>query len=231
MLWVMVVLGCLFFSNSVQAHSRSQTRVVHLIATKSRLECYVNFLLPKGRKSAFWIRMFDRDRNRKLDPGEQLLLGQALAKRYLQRFSATLNQTQLRWRLREVQNSRLRGNSLRGSYAWDYRFSAVIRASPLGRYRLSIRFPLLYAKEQIPLALLLLGGQTLLKTSTSYVLLKKSKPRAICRMESKRPTCFFAWHVEKEEKLGKKQVTTKSKRPTTKTATTKPTTNNIKHLD
>lgn len=177
------------------AHELLQARVVHILVTSSRIECYVNLLLPKTGKAQLWKRLFDRNRNRKLDAGERLLLGKFLAKRYVSKFVVTLNGVQQTLVLREVQNSRLRGNPKRGRYAWDYRFSVKDPDVSEDTNTMSLKMPVLFAKEMIPVAVVPMGNIKLLATTTSYLLRKKGRARAICRLDQKRDSCSFSWET------------------------------------
>lgn len=185
--------GSVGFASSSQAHTLVQARVVHILVAKHRVEFYVNFLMPKRGKALLWKRLYDRNRNGKLEPGERQLLGQFFAKRYLSRFSLWLDGTKLTMKLREVQNSRLRGNPARGSYAWDYRFSAIQPGFEGSSHKLKLEIPILFEKEMIPVALATMDGQTLKGTPSSYLLRSKGGVRSVCRIDRKRQTCLFAW--------------------------------------
>ncbi|TNE48198.1 MAG: hypothetical protein EP343_16430 [Deltaproteobacteria bacterium] len=196
LLWVwcvVLVVGGLGSTSTCQAHTLVQARVVHILVAKKRVEFYVNFLMPKRGKAILWKRLYDRNRNGKLEPGEQQMLGEFFAKRYLSRFSLWLDGAKLTMKLREVQNSRLRGNPARGSYAWDYHFSAVQPDYVGSSHKLKLSIPILFEKEMIPVALASVDSQTLKATSSSYLLRRKTKTRAVCRMDRKRQSCLFAW--------------------------------------
>ncbi len=181
------------FVSSSRAHTLVQVRVVHILVAKHRVEFYVNFLMPKRGKAILWKRLYDRNRNGKLEPGERQLLGQFFAKRYLSRFFLWLDGTKLKMKLREVQNSRLRGNPARGSYAWDYRFSAIQPGFEGSSHKLKLEIPILFEKELIPVALASMDGQILKGTPSTYLLRSKGKTRSVCRIDRKRQTCLFAW--------------------------------------
>lgn len=177
----------------VWAHTVKHPRVFHILVTEQGVECYLNFLLSAGAKTTFWVRWFDRNRNGRLEPSEQLALGQYLAVRYLSKFEITLAGKPQKLLLKEVQNSRLRGDNRKGTYAWDYRWSVKDPELSGNKQRMSFSVPMLFADEVISVALVPTAGQVLRETSTSYVLRKGMGSRAICRIDHKQQVCWFVW--------------------------------------
>lgn len=176
-----------------QAHQIQNPRVIHIILGKKQIEVYVNLLLPTTPHMELWHQLFDRNRNRQLDADELLELGKYLAHQYVAKINLQLNGKTLTWRLTEVENSKLRGDHRSQRYAWDYRLSASAETLAEQEYTLQIKLPLLFDDEQIPVALIPMTSQILLRTKSSYVLHRPNASRAICRIDKKQTSCLFHW--------------------------------------
>jgi hypothetical protein len=176
----------------VKAHTNSQPRVFHLIVHKKGVELYVNFLLPRTSMSRFWLRLFDRNRNKRLEPRERLALGRFLVRRgtLLKGGRFFWNEQAFSWRFREIQNSRLRGNPRGQSYAWDVRFTARLPQWTQGTHQLSLTLPLMTPKEKLPLAGVVVGPEFRFLRTRSTALIRK-KTRALCTLQKRQKSCVF----------------------------------------
>lgn len=198
------------FPPMIKAHTTQQTRIVHIILHHNSIEVYINFLLPRSPKIALWSRMFDRNRNRRLEPSEQQKLGMYL-RRYAEKgltLQIDKKTTPLKWV--ELQNSRLRGNARQGKYCWDIHLRGHWRRDPKKTAQtLRIRMKPLFKHEWVPVAVVALEGIRLAQTSTSYILRRNQIYRSVCKMSLKRMLCDFKIVVRSKSSSTTKQVTTR----------------------
>ncbi|HAA58775.1 MAG TPA: hypothetical protein DCE42_28695 [Myxococcales bacterium] len=171
------------------AHKLQQARIVHLIPHGDQIECYINLLLPKSPKVILWHRLFDQNKNRKLEPNERKKLGLYLRKYLTLQPTLIVNGKTQKWTFKEVQNSSYRGNPRQKKYNWDFRFTANKLPIKKGKNTIQIGFKLLFQTEQIPTAMVIQGTETLKRTKTSIPL--KMGTKAICKIHAQQTTCTF----------------------------------------
>lgn len=196
-----LTFGWLAMPLHVSAHQVPYTRVIHMILHDDVLEVYINFLLPPGPKVRLWMALFDRNRDGRLGAGEQLALGRFIAPKIVHGFTLLANQKTCSVMLREVQNSRLRGDPQQKKYAWDLRYRSHPLSLQEGLNRLEIRLPFLTPSEEIPVALyveknfhvrrITKGPRRQPKRRVAKKAKRLGSQRAICRLFQQRASCAF----------------------------------------
>lgn len=189
----MALMAGLLWASDGLAHKTRQARIVHIVLHGQRVELYVNFLLPRGAKSRLWLTLFDRNRNRKLEPKEQQALGGYLSRLVTRGLHLTHKGTPLKLTLKEWRNSQHRGDPRKRRYSWDYRLQTQLRPGK-GKQALHFSARLLFQKEQLPVAVVGLKPWHLIRTKTSYVLQRNGVDRSVCQLNQKRTLCRFALH-------------------------------------
>lgn len=167
----------------------TQTRVIHLVVHGRILEVYVNLMLPGGEKSLMWGKLFDHDRDGRLNAKELQRLGQHLSSYAGRGLVGHFQGKTIPLRLLEVQSSRLRGSPQQGRYSWDYRYQGDLPERGEGEYLLGIALQPLWKDERIPVALTTLAPDTLKDSFGSYVF--PDRRRATCQAYAARPSCSF----------------------------------------
>ncbi len=187
------------------AHKLRYPRIVHLLLTKGRIEIYFNCTLPKGAKGELLLRLFDKNRNRKLEKSESLSLGRYLSATLCRPKEVKLNGRPLRLKLVELEESSIRGDRKKGIYSWDIHFSIKISEKLLykikkkSQYNLNISIPQVADREVVPIGLILIRapGWELKATDSSYILRKSPRQEAVCMARAK-GNCTFRWSVRRE---------------------------------
>lgn len=198
-----------------RAHKLKQVRIFHLLVQGTQVQCYINLLLPKSPKSLLWRRLYDRNRNGRLEPSERRALGQGMRHLVIRGVELTYLGQRLRLTFREVQNSKLRGTPRKGQYSWDYRFSARATASPKAR-SLKLRVKRMLDGEINPVAVIAIDGTRMKATSTSYILRRKGIDRAVCKLTRTQRTCHFSWRPKPLSTPALTPASRPAKRPTSR---------------
>ena len=200
-LWLLSISFVL--SGNSDAHKLKYPRVVHIILNEGRVEFYFNCELPQTPQAELYYSIFDFDRNGKLDRRELLKLGRYLALKWCRPGKLSLDGMPIKYSLKEVEISKLRGNPRKKRPAWDIWFSGNISPQLVqsmnakGKHLLSVQIYRLALGEIVPIALINLSRRfSLLPSKTSYVIQRKGREEAICRTDFKRDTCHFIWRVE-----------------------------------